>query len=292
MTQTAMDVEARPLPPGWKWVKLGDVCENSETTDPKKSPERLFTYIDISRVDRNKKRVVSPDSVLGKDAPSRARRVVKNGDILVSTTRPNLNAVALIDSSLDGAVCSTGFCVLRPKRTAIPNYIFHFVKSEGFIQSLSGLVSGALYPAVTDNQVYQQDIPLPPLKEQKRIATILNEQMAVVEKASKAAEERLDAAKALPDAYLRQVFESEESENWGIKRLSDICEKITVGHVGPTQDGYITRTGVPFLRTQNVERFQIDLSDALQVSQDFHRRLKKSQLKSGDLIVVRVGGKA
>jgi type I restriction enzyme S subunit len=67
-------------------------------------------------------------------------------------------------------------------------FLFAFVQSKEFVDSLSDLVKGALYPAVTDSQVRAQVIPLPPLIEQQRIAAILTEQMAAVERARTAAE--------------------------------------------------------------------------------------------------------
>jgi type I restriction enzyme S subunit len=147
---------------------------------------------------------------LGKESPSRARQVILTNDVIVSTTRPNLNAVALVPKELNNQICSTGFCVLRAKSNLLDtNYLFHFVKSYKFVKSLSDLVKGALYPAVTNKQVFAQNIPLPPLPEQKRLATLLTEKLADVEHLQKTLEEQLQAINLMPCAILRQAFNGE-----------------------------------------------------------------------------------
>ena len=223
-TETTQEIRAQ-LPHGWQWVRLSDVCEErTGTRDPALEPNALFRYVDISSVDNTTKRIIEAKVLLGKDAPSRARQIIRANDVIVSTTRPNLNAVALIPSDLDGEVCSTGFSVLRPTKELTSQYLFAFVQSASFIKSLSDLVKGALYPAVTDSQVREQFIPLPPLLEQHRIASLLAQQMAAIEQAGIATEARLEAARAFPKALLRQVFESEEIQKWERKKLGKLLQ--------------------------------------------------------------------
>ena len=164
---------------------------------------------DISSIDRKAKKIIKPISMIGENAPSRARKTIKEGDIPVSTTRPNLNAVAIVPANLDNQICSTGFCILRPSGLVDSEFLFFLVRSEMFIKSISDLVRGALYPAVTDKQVLAEKIPLPPLPEQKRIVAELNSKMAAVEKARIAAEAELEAINALPAAFLCQAFRGE-----------------------------------------------------------------------------------
>ncbi len=199
-----------PLADGWRWVRLDEVCEeHTGVRDPRKEPDKSFRYVDITSVDCKTKRIVEAKTLVGEDAPSRARQVIRSADVIVSTTRPNLNAVALVPPELDNEICSTGFCVLRAKADLHPDYLFMFVQTAAFFESLSELVKGALYPAVTNKQVRDQMIPLPPLAEQKRLAAILNEQMAAVERARKAAEEVLETINAMPAALLRRAFNGE-----------------------------------------------------------------------------------
>jgi type I restriction enzyme S subunit len=196
-----------PLPPGWRWVRLGEVCEEQTgVRDPRRQPDSEFRYVDIASVDNKTKQITQPKILLGKNAPSRARQVIRTGDVLVATTRPNLNAVALVPPELDNEICSTGFCVLRAKPGLKPEFLFAWVQTPTFVQALTELVKGALYPAVTDNQVRAQWIPLPPLVEQERLVGVLRERLGAVARARRAAEEQLAAIEALPAALLRQAF--------------------------------------------------------------------------------------
>ncbi len=274
------------LPQGWQWVRLGGVCEEAKTHDPTVCPDIPFRYIDISSIDTTHKRITEARGVMGSDAPSRARQLVKANDVLVATTRPNLNAVALVPSELDGEICSTGFSVLRPTTMIDPLYLFYWVQTRDFVETVSGEVRGMLYPAVTDNQVRSIGIPLPPLPEQKRIAARVQELMAQVEHARTACEAQLEAAKALPSAYLRQVFESEETKRWERRRLGELFHVQQGIAMSPKR-----REGIsphPFLRTLNVLWGRIDLSTLDEM--DFtDGEVSRLFLKPGDLLVCEGG---
>jgi type I restriction enzyme S subunit len=191
----------------WPEIRLGDVCEEiTGTRNPFLIPNEPFYYVDITSVDNHSKRITTPKILLGKDAPSRARQVIKQRDVIVSTTRPNLNAVALVQPELDNQICSTGFCVLRPKENLDANYLFMFVQSPDFVNNLNDLVKGALYPAVTDKLVRSQFIPLPPIPEQQRIAAILNEQLVLVKLINSSVEIQSKTINELPNVLLQRAF--------------------------------------------------------------------------------------
>jgi len=159
-------------------VDIGNVVEKISTWNPLQSNlEEVFTYIDLSSIDKDKKTIdcsVVP-CVNTKDAPSRARQLVKKSDILISTVRPNLNGVAIVPSHLNGATASTGYCVLRAKQAElVPLYLFYWVQTKTFICDMVSKATGANYPAVSDKTIKQSKIPLPLLKVQKKIADILD----------------------------------------------------------------------------------------------------------------------
>jgi len=199
--------EGDTLPPSWRWARLRDVVSDSiEQCNPANRFEDVFTYIDISSVDNVSKRIVSPQVLHAPEAPSRARQIVRTNDVLVATTRPNLNAVALVSSELDGQICSTGFCVLRAFREELARYIFAYVQSPPFVRAVSALVQGALYPAITDDDVKDCWMSLPPPNEQRTIVARLESQMSVIQHIRQAAECQMEAINALPGALLREVF--------------------------------------------------------------------------------------
>lgn len=132
-------------------------------------------YFDISSVDNANKRIIAHQTMRAKDAPSRAKQLVRTDDILVSTVRPNLNAVAMVNSNTGNTmVASTGFCVLRANARADPHYLFHFVQSSRFVEAMVSQATGASYPAVSNSIVKNCSIPLRDLPTQRRIATTLD----------------------------------------------------------------------------------------------------------------------
>ena len=148
------------LPKNWAQVPLTAIT--GEVTQRVPSDDETIHYIDIGSVNRTTKRIETPQKLLGKDAPSRARKQVAAGDTLVSMTRPNLNAVALVPKELDGEIASTGFDVLRPVPGIDPRWINYLVRTEKFVESMSALVQGALYPAVRSKDVRAYVVSLAP----------------------------------------------------------------------------------------------------------------------------------
>jgi type I restriction enzyme S subunit len=160
----------------YREITIGKICLPTEQKDPRLAPETSFEYIDISSIDREQKIIAATTTILGKDAPSRARKIVQSGDVLVSTVRPNLNAVAIVPPKLDRQIASTGFCVLRPNSKILDSrYLYYRTLTFEFIDYLTARMRGANYPAVTDGVVKDVSIPLPPLSEQRRIVEILDQ---------------------------------------------------------------------------------------------------------------------
>jgi len=160
----------------WPIPKIGDVCLPTLQGDPARTGRRSFLYVDIAGVDRDSKAISKTDEMPSDNAPSRARKIIEASDVLVSTVRPNLNAIALVPKNLGGEVASTGFAVLRANRELLdPKYLFYWAQSTEFVNFLVANATGASYPAVTDSVVKRVPIPLAPPKEQFRIVELLAE---------------------------------------------------------------------------------------------------------------------
>lgn len=154
------------LPPGWAWTSLEEIAaDRIDSSGPRTD---YFTYLDITSIDAGKKRVSDPKKIAKPEAPSRARQNVQRGDVLVSLTRPNLNAVAMVPTEYDGAVASTAFHVLRAVEVE-PAWLYYLVQTQEFITAMCARVQGALYPAIRPADVMQYQVPLAPLPEQRRI---------------------------------------------------------------------------------------------------------------------------
>ena len=161
-------------PMRWTTLRLGQVCLQTEIRNPRKSPATGFRYVDISSINSVQKKIAATRALLGANAPSRARREIRKDDVLVSSVRPNLNTAAIVPDELDREIASTGFCVLRANRKLIePLYLFSYVISAAFVGAISSQVRGANYPAVSDKDIRNVCIPIPPLKEQRRFARIV-----------------------------------------------------------------------------------------------------------------------
>lgn len=201
--------EGDELPAGWRWDTIGNNILNDVAVFDKESHTNgTFSYIDITNIDSIGKKVSVVTQIPVKDAPSRAKYIVRENDIIVSTVRPNLNSVALIDRNRDGNICSSGFCVLRLTNGQHPPYYFYFLMSPNFVNTVSKKVQGTMYPAVNDGDIKEFRIPLPlTTNHQISIANGLESKMAEVEMMRQAANKELEALEALPGAILREVFD-------------------------------------------------------------------------------------
>ncbi len=220
------------LPEGWQVAPIRDVTVHCDQRAPTADEE--FYYIDIASVDRITKSIVNPQKLTGRAAPSRARKAIRKGDVLVSMTRPNLNAVALVPDHLDGQIASTGFEVLRAPGLD-PRWLFYLVRTESFVSRMSGLVQGALYPAVRPKDVQGFEAPLAPFNEQKRIVDKLDALLARAD----ACRERLDRVPAILKRFRQSILAAATSgkltEDWRAENPDEIdaqalAEEIQAAH--------------------------------------------------------------
>lgn len=173
--QSAFGGEIGPIPESWEVIEIKNCVEESQTRNPSLLPNKYIKYIDVSSVSNQSFSVVDHQYVQGKEAPGRARKIVKTDDIIFATIRPTLKRIAKIKSFYDDEYCSTAFCILRCKSKVLDHeFLFQYIITDFFIQRIGKLQSGANYPAVRDDNVKQMIIPLPQLKEQKEIARILS----------------------------------------------------------------------------------------------------------------------
>ena len=173
---------------GFEEIKIENGTLKTDTKNPMIDfPDNNFYYVDIASIDTERKEIVNYNKLIGKEAPSRARQQIKKKDVLVSTVRPNLNAVALVPTDLDNQICSTGFCILRAdNKKFTPEYLFYTSQINSFINSLVRKCKGANYPAVSNKDVKSFKIPLPPLPLQQKFAKIVEHVERLKENVNKA----------------------------------------------------------------------------------------------------------
>jgi len=163
------------LPQGWEWVRLRNICHDWG----QKVPDSHFTYIDVSAIDNKSGRISEAQSISASDAPSRARKIVRPGDVIYSTVRPYLLNVAIVDREYDPApIASTAFAVLHPYNGISNSFVFRYLRSPIFISYVEQTQKGVAYPAINDGDFFSGLFPLAPLAEQHRIVTKIDELMA------------------------------------------------------------------------------------------------------------------
>jgi type I restriction enzyme, S subunit len=277
---------------GWQTKKLGEVLEKTETVNPLQSPDVEFDYIDVSSVSNTTFEIKETQRLKGKDAPSRARKLVRTNDIIFATIRPTLQRIAVVPEHLDKQVCSTGYFVLRPKQGIHHRFVFYSLITENFIEQMESLQKGASYPAVTDGDVRAQVIPVPPLPEQQRIVGLLDEAFEGLATAKANAEKNLQNARAFFESQLQSVF-TQGSQSaadgrgpaWVEKPLGDFCsfENGDRGTNYPSKSAR-TATGIPFINAGHLTDDGIDLETMDYIPRERFDLLSNGKIRKGDIL--------
>jgi len=133
-------------------------------------PDGFFKYVEISSV--SKEDGIFSSKVVGlKEAPSRATTLIRKGDLIISTTRPYLGAIAIVPEAYDNHVCSSGFALVDSVDDThiLKEYLLFFLKSQSGLKQMEQRMTGGLYPAITQDELEKIEIPIPPLAVQKQI---------------------------------------------------------------------------------------------------------------------------
>lgn len=137
----------------WKQVELKEIAYiNKESLSSNTNSNYEFCYYDISSVENGNVKI-QKDLIKFLDAPSRARRVFRKNDILMSTVRPNLKGFAFIDFEVNDAICSTGFAVITAEEVATNKFIYYNLFSKGIETQIEKLIVGSNYPAINTSDV-------------------------------------------------------------------------------------------------------------------------------------------
>ncbi len=169
------------LPLGWSAKRLKHLATyNDEVLAESTDEEEEIDYVEISGVSLSRGIEVIARMTFG-HAPSRARRKVRSGDILISTVRTYLRAIAKVDEALPDLIASTGFCVVRPNDDVDSDFLGWAAKSEPFVSGVVARSVGVSYPAINASELVTIDMPVPPLDTQWRIARFLDESTARID---------------------------------------------------------------------------------------------------------------
>ncbi|MDD5702579.1 MAG: restriction endonuclease subunit S [Dehalococcoidales bacterium] len=191
------------LPTLWSEKNFDDVCHvDLENLPENTDPDYVFKYISLSDVNHG---TISQNiqTLVFKNAPSRARRILHDNDVLLATVRPNLQGFAMLGEVIKDYIGSTGFAVLTKKNGNSTEYIYHYLYSDHASRQINNLVAGSNYPAISSTDVKSLKILIPDVKsEQRKIARILCTVDAVIEKTEAA----IAKYKAIKQCMMQDLF--------------------------------------------------------------------------------------
>ena len=275
------------VPEGWEVVPVKAVAScNDETLPEDTDPELEIEYVEISGVDANAGIVETTATKFG-PAPSRARRIIRHGDVLISTVRTYLRAIAQAVEPAPNLIASTGFAVLRPK--AIDSgFLGYACRAEYFISEVISRSVGVSYPAINASQIGTLAIPLPPLPEQQTIARFLDKEVAKID-ALVAEQRRLIALLAekrqavISHAVTKGLNPATPLKPSGIDWLGDIPEGWEVVRLG-NLFREVAETGNDNLPILSVSIHRGVSNDEI-AEEDMERKVSRSEDKSKYVIV-------
>lgn len=242
-------------------IKLGDLCKSC-AGQIKVEDGELIDYIDISSIDNEKKKLIGFQTMPFGESPSRARKVVKKGSILVSTVRPNLNAIAVLENDTPNiSVASTGFCILDCKDDVDNRFVFNFCKSRKFIDDMVSKATGASYPAVSDKIIRSALVPNYTYEEQCNISKVLDSISDIIDKR----EAELFSLDELIKARFVEMFGDPltNPNGYPVKFLPEIAEYWN-GLTYKPED--VVDEGTVVLRSSNIQNSALDFTDTVRVS--------------------------
>jgi len=256
---------------GWKETRLKDVCLKTRQWKPKTEPRGDFLYIDVSSVSNDTYSIASPKAVTGRTAPGRARKIVHAGDVIYATIRPTLRRIALVPAEYDNNMASTAFCVVRADRaTAVPEYLYFLLLSDAMNKAIADAQHGASYPAVTDKDVLGQEVALPPLPEQKKIAAVLLK----IQRAISAQDKIIQSLRDLKKSTMQHLFThglrgektkmtdvGEIPENWDVVALGEVAGIGAGGTPSRSNPQYWQRGSIPWVKTGEIDYCWIERTE-------------------------------
>ena len=277
----------------WQIKSLGEVCRF----------ERGLTYTKGDEVERSNNGVLRANNIdletntlvlneiryISDDiAVPNLKKVSKDSLIIciASGSKSHLGKVAFIDKELDYAF--GGFMgQITPSSSLYPKFLFYVMRTQPYKEFINSLTNGMNINNLKYNDLKNYCFSVPPRVEQQSIVALLDKAFEGIDTAVASAEKNLANARELFDSYLQRIFSGHE-KGWAKSLIMDVCNRVTVGHVGTMAERY-KLNGIPFLRSQNIRPFEINMDNITFIDNEFNSELKKSQLCPGDLAIVRTG---
>lgn len=291
-----MNKKSNKFPAEWSLPRLSEISKiNGLAINPKKQyAEKYFFYIDIDSIENETGKIKHTKKIDIGNAPSRARRVVKHNDVIISTVRPYLKAFAIIPKENDNHICSTGFTVLSPYKSIDSKYLLYILFSRYIINQCKKMMVGAQYPALNDSQVRRIEIPLPPLPEQNKIAEILTTVDEAIEKVDEAIKKAERLKKGLMQTLLtlgighKEFIKTKLGQipiDWKIVKINDVAD-VKGGKRLPKGNRLVDDlTQFPYIRVVDFKNMKVDQNNIKYLDMDTHKKIKNYTISSDDVYI-------
>jgi len=211
--------------------------------DPTQRPDVAFQYVDIASVDVETGTIARPQELTGAEAPSRARKVIRAYDLIISTCRPTRGAVAIVPEQLHGQICSTGFSVIRAKEGINPFYLHFVLRLWSTLEQFRKWSTGSSYPAILDEDVLKTRIPVLQAAEQDEIAKRVRVALAARQAAILAADSAWEESVASITGFLKRTAGLPALNGAGESpcTIQEISARLAV--LGPVEESGIMENG-------------------------------------------------
>ncbi len=259
---------------GWEIKKLGEVCK----VIAGQSPEGKFYNSDGNGMPFYQGKKEYGEKYIGEPTTwtTKITKEAEAGDILMSVRAP----VGPVNFATQKICIGRGLAAIRAGKNIDKEFLYNFlIKHENEIEGNAG----AVFNSINKTQIENIEIPLPPLPEQQRIVSILDEAFAAIAKAKANAEQNLKNAKELFESYLQEVFEK-KGNGWEIKTLGEVS-KINYGY---TEKASFDEVGPKFLRITDIQENGVDW-ETVPYCKCSDKDLPKYKLETGDIVFARTG---
>jgi type I restriction enzyme S subunit len=262
------------VPSHWRAKQLKFMCSfNDEVLTEMVGSDYEIEYIDIGSVSASAG-VMKTEKMSFCKAPSRARRIVRDGDVIISTVRTYLEAIAPIDNPPNNLIVSTGFAVIRPNYQLFKGYAAYCLRANGFIKEVVAESVGVSYPAINATDLVNIKVPALPYEEQTQIANFLDHETAKIDtlidkqqQLIKLLKEKRQAVishavtKGLnPDAAMKDSgveWLGEVPKHWGVGRIKNLA-KIESGHTpSRSTERYWVDCNIPWVSLNDSQTLKV-----------------------------------
>lgn len=267
-------------------TKIREVCKiNGLTYSPKENWE-FVNYLDTGNIINNKIESIQYIDPIVEKLPSRARRKVKNNNIIYSTVRPNQKHFGIIKSQPEHFLVSTGFAVLDVNENYLnPYYLYYLLTQNEYIDTLQAIAeqSTSTYPSIKPSDIGDLNIEFPTLKIQNKIVNILNTIDKKIELNEEINKNLLHQLDILYDEFSHR-------ENWSTAIINDVAEKVAMGPFGSNiKVSTFVSEGIPIISGNHLRGYFLEEPSFNYITEEHAQRLKNSLVYPKDIVFTHAG---